>query len=202
MSNVFPARNLPVPATAWAREIENRVVSGERSETALTQKVDNGLRATGGQLSAMSAQLDSIITQQAEMSAVLARLSNAGEVVEASSGTGSSGTGWYANPPSVSAISLSGKFEVSVFGTSAGAMSFYSFSATGFLRSRIQGDSQTARLSRVSGAGGASTAMTVYGSWVVAAGTPGTSVEFTAQALGTTSYSETVALKIQVRPVL
>lgn len=209
-SFVFPPRNLPGLAENWGRAVESQVNILDKEITQVSQTVDNGLRATAGQLSVIATQLDTLTqqqlvlqSQQAEIQNTIQRLSNAGVVVENSSGTGSSGTGWYLNPPSVTAASLSGKFEVSIFGTATGAMSYYSFSCPGFVRTRIEGSSLTARTSRISGAGGASTELTVYGSWIVTpTGSPGDAITFTAEALGTTSFSNTVALKIQVRPVL
>lgn len=192
---VYPPRALPGISDNWGRTVESRIQSGERSEQQLSQTVNNGLRAQGGQLAVIADQVD-------VMSGTLARLANAGEVSENVATTVSNGDVWYESPPSVTMSSLSGRFEVSVFGTSAGAMSFYSFTAPGYPLSRITGSGAN-ESERVSGAGGASSAFTVFGSWIVTpTATPGTSVTFTAQARGTTQYSSTTSLKIRVRPVL
>lgn len=166
------------------------------------QTVNNSLRATSGQLETIAGNIDTIVRQQGEILNTLDRLANAGEVQENIAVGVSEGVVWYENPPSVTMSSLSGRFEVSIFGTSAGAMSFYSFTAPGYPLSRITG-SGASESERVSGAGGASSAFTVYGSWIVTpSAETGTPVTFTAQARGTTQYSSTTSLKIRVRPVL
>lgn len=60
MADVFPARNLPGLAEDWGRHIEKRVVEGENSDQQLSQKVDNGLRATAGQLAVLAGQIDEL----------------------------------------------------------------------------------------------------------------------------------------------
>lgn len=199
---MYPSRDLPGRAEEWGRAVEGRQRVAEQDAEQLRQKVDNGLRATAGQLETISQTLNQVVEQQGTIQATLDRLANAGEVSENVATTVSNGDVWYPSPPSVTMSSLSGRFEVSIFGTSTGAMSFYSFTAPGYPLSRITGSGAN-ESERVSGAGGASSAFTVYGSWIVtptsAVGDP---VTFTAQARGTTAYSSTTSLKIRVRPVL
>lgn len=56
-TDVFPPYNLPDEAIPWGREAQKRIVAGEKSEVQLSQKVDNGLRATAGQLSTLASQV-------------------------------------------------------------------------------------------------------------------------------------------------
>ena len=192
---MFPPRNLPGLSEVWGRSVEGQIQTLDTSLGQLQQSLNNSQRATSG-------QLEVIASQQIGIQETLARLANAGEVQENVTVGDSNGAIWYANPPSVTMASLSGRFEVSVFGTSTGAMSFYSFTAPGYPQSRITGSGAN-ESERVSGAGGASSAFTVFGSWIVTPTTPaGESVTFTAQARGTTQYSSTTSLKIRVRPVL
>lgn len=58
--DVFPPYNLPDEAVPWGREAQKRIIAGENSEVQLTQKVDNGLRATAGQLSSLADQVKEI----------------------------------------------------------------------------------------------------------------------------------------------
>lgn len=67
MVDVFPPRDLPGRAEEWGRQVERRIVSGESSEVQLEQKVDNGLRATGGQLAVLAEQLDLMHDAQREL---------------------------------------------------------------------------------------------------------------------------------------
>lgn len=67
MADVFPPRDLPGRSEEWGRQVENRIEGGEKSEKQLEQKVDNGLRATGGQLAVLSRQLDLLTEQQNEL---------------------------------------------------------------------------------------------------------------------------------------
>lgn len=192
---VFPPRDLPGRAEVWGRAVEGELGITHEDVVQLRQVVTNGLRATSGQLETMAQTLNQVVEQQS-------RLANAGEVSENVATTVSNGDVWYPSPPEVTMSSLSGRFEVSIFGTSTGAMSFYSFTAPGYPLSRITGSGAN-ESERVSGAGGASSAFTVYGSWIVTpTAAPGTPVTFTAQARGTTAYSSTTSLKIRVRPVL
>lgn len=194
-SIVFPPRDLPGRAEVWGRAVEGSIGLNQSDMDQLRQVVTNGLRATSGQLETVS-QAVSTLADTVNL------LANAGEVSENVATTVSNGVAWYPNPPEVTMSSLSGRFEVSIFGTSAGAMSFYSFTAPGYPLSRITGTGAD-ESERVSGAGGASSAFTVFGSWIVTpTATPGTPVTFTAQARGTTQYSSTTSLKIRVRPVL
>lgn len=64
MADVFPPRDLPGRAEEWGRQVERRIESGEASEQQLEQKVDNGLRATGGQLAVLARQIDALTAQQ------------------------------------------------------------------------------------------------------------------------------------------
>lgn len=67
MADVFPPRDLPGRAEEWGRQVERRIENGESSEEQLEQKVDNGLRATGGQLAVLSQQLDRITEAQEDL---------------------------------------------------------------------------------------------------------------------------------------
>lgn len=59
-TDVFPPFNLPNEGVPWARAAQNRIVEGEISETQLAQKVDNGLRATSGQLAVLGSQINEL----------------------------------------------------------------------------------------------------------------------------------------------
>lgn len=186
----------------WGRAVEGELGVTHEEVAQLRQVVTNGLRATSGQLETMAQTLNQVVEQQGTIQSTLDRLAHAGEVSENVATSVSNGVAWYPNPPEVTMSSLSGRFEVSIFGTSAGAMSFYSFTAPGYPLSRITGTGAD-ESERVSGAGGASSAFTVYGSWIVTpSASAGSPVTFTAQARGTTEYSSTTSLKIRVRPVL
>lgn len=67
MADVFPPRDLPGRSEEWGRQVENRIEAGEKSEQQLEQKVDNGLRATGGQLAVLSRQIDALASQQLDL---------------------------------------------------------------------------------------------------------------------------------------
>lgn len=69
--NVFPPRNLPGEAENWGREVENRIEGGEASELQLSQKLDNGLRSTAGQLAVVSSQMTEL-TERLTLANVLA----------------------------------------------------------------------------------------------------------------------------------
>lgn len=60
--DVFPPYNLPDEAVPWGREIQKRVVGAEGSIVQVDQKVDNGLRAVGGQLASLSRQISNVET--------------------------------------------------------------------------------------------------------------------------------------------
>ena len=55
---VYPARNLPGLAEDWGRAVEARDKILDRDFTQLSQSVNNGQRATGGQLAVISEQID------------------------------------------------------------------------------------------------------------------------------------------------
>lgn len=65
---MFPRRNLPGLAEDWGRAIENRIVEGESQNEQTDQRVDNGLRATNGQLAVMSNQVVDLSDQVTELS--------------------------------------------------------------------------------------------------------------------------------------
>lgn len=67
MADVFPPRDLPGRAEEWGRQVERRIEAGESSEQQLDQKVDNGLRATGGQLAVLARQIDAITAAQQDL---------------------------------------------------------------------------------------------------------------------------------------
>lgn len=73
---VYPARDLPGRAEDWGRAVETRDQILDKTLTQLTQKVDNGLRATGGQLAVLSGQIDTLTTQQAEVRSAVTELSS------------------------------------------------------------------------------------------------------------------------------
>lgn len=57
---VYPPRNLPGLAENWGRSAEQRDNILAKDLTQLTQKVDNGQRATGGQLAVLASQIDAL----------------------------------------------------------------------------------------------------------------------------------------------
>lgn len=212
---VLPQPNLNNEAVQWSRELNRRTRDTSRELSRLSQNLLMTNRANAGQMGVIGRQLDQIIAtqealqvqqgqiaaQQAETAQVVERLQDAGRIMSNQSADTVTGAVWYPNPPSVTMSSLSGRFRVSVFGTAAGATSFFSFSAPGYPRDRIVGGSAAAMVSRVSGFGGASSLGTVYGSWIATL-SPGVNHVFTAQALGTTASSTAAGLGIQVEPVL
>lgn len=71
MSNLFvyPPRNLPGRAEDWGRAVEARDAQFEKDLGQAVQKMDNGLRATSGQLAVMAGQIDTLAVQQADLQA-------------------------------------------------------------------------------------------------------------------------------------
>lgn len=59
-TDIFPPFNLPNEGIPWARAAQDRIVQGEVSETQLAQKVDNGLRASSGQLAVLARQINEL----------------------------------------------------------------------------------------------------------------------------------------------
>lgn len=59
-TDVFPPFNLPLEGIPWARAAQDRIIEGEISENQLTQKVDNGLRSTSGQLAVLARQINAL----------------------------------------------------------------------------------------------------------------------------------------------
>lgn len=103
--DVFPPYNLPDEAVPWGREVQKRVIAGEDSEVQLTQKVDNGLRATAGQLSALADQINGL-------SDVINALPVT--ITETSQFTGGGLTGSYTTVASVTIPAPTGKASASV----------------------------------------------------------------------------------------
>lgn len=68
MADVFPPRGLPGRSEEWGRQVENRIEAGEKSEQQLEQKVDNGLRATGGQLAVLARQVSELSSHKTWLS--------------------------------------------------------------------------------------------------------------------------------------
>lgn len=58
--DVYPPRDLPGRADAWGRRVEDVDKSLFDTQVQLDQKVDNGLRATSGQLAVLAKQLDEL----------------------------------------------------------------------------------------------------------------------------------------------
>ena len=73
---VYPPRNLPGRAEDWGRAAEARDNILDKNQTQLTQKVDNGLRATAGQLAVIATQIDTLTNQQATVQSTVSELSN------------------------------------------------------------------------------------------------------------------------------
>lgn len=73
---VYPQRNLPGLAETWGRAVEARDKIQERDLTQLSQKTDNALRATAGQLAVVATQIDTLTTQQAQVDSTVTELSN------------------------------------------------------------------------------------------------------------------------------
>lgn len=90
MSNVLPRRNLPGKADAWGREIEANLKGLDANRVQLEQAVNNGFRATAGQLAVTARQLAVIDRQQAELAG---RVSYAAETDLG--GTANTATGIY-----------------------------------------------------------------------------------------------------------
>lgn len=193
---VYPPRNLPGSAEVWGRSVENRDEILDRKIDVQVQKTDNGLRAVSGQLAALSSQINAL-------QSTTERLVDASQIYTASVGTGwTSGTaGWVSGTPSVTASSLSSKFQVTVTGGAGGGTGFFTFSTTGYPRSRALGSSASAVLERASALGGAGEAGTASRSWVISMPSPGP-YTFTAQAYKTDSYVFIIGLEITVQPVL
>lgn len=67
MTLSLPARNLPGKADPWGRELESRLRADQSSQTTLSQKVDNGLRATSGAIASSSAQAREMYYRQTKV---------------------------------------------------------------------------------------------------------------------------------------
>lgn len=187
-SGIFPRRNLPGEADAWGRHIELRIKDVERDSKILDQTVNNAGRADAGSLAVMSAQIEKLI--------------DAGQVYQSSVGTTWTGvTSWVTPTPSVSASSLSGRFQVSVYGGSAAGTSYFTFAAPGYDRERAKGGTASAINSRVSALGGASTVGSAYRSWVVSLA-PRTVHTFSAEGWCDDAYTSMIGLGITVQPLL
>lgn len=214
---VYPERNLPGRAENWGRAVEARDKILEKDLRQAVQKIDNGLRATGGQLAVIGTQIDllaaqqqvladqqaELSNQQATINSTLARLEDAGKVVVNSVGTSwtSGAAGWVSSPPSVTASSMSKRFRVTVTAGASGGTAFVTFSATGFDRDRALGASPTAIRSRGSALGGASDPGTASRAFIVTM--PGTGpYTFTAQAYRTDEYVSVIGLEIMVESIL
>lgn len=193
---VYPPRNLPGSAEVWGRSVENRDEILDRKIDVQVQKTDNGLRAVSGQLAALSKQIEAL-------QATTEKLIDAGQIYSDSVGTtwSAGSAGWVSSPPSVTASSLSSKFQVTVTGGSSGGMGFFTFSAPGYDRSRALGSSASAVRNRASALGGAGEAGTASRSWVITMPSPGP-YTFTAQGYKTDSYVSIIGLEITVQPVL
>lgn len=207
---VYPQRNLPGRAENWGRAVEARDKILEKDLRQAVQKIDNGLRATGGQLAVIGAQIDLLAAQQqvladqqAAINNTLERLEDAGKVVVNSVGTSwtSGAAGWVSSPPSVTASSLSRRFRVTVTAGASGGTAFVTFSTTGYDRDRALGASPTAIRSRGSALGGASDPGTASRAFIVTM--PSTDpYEFTAQAYRTDEYVSVIGLEIMVESIL
>jgi len=219
---VFPPRSLGGPADNWGRKVEGEILNEGVARVRLEQKTDNALRAISGQLAVSATQLDELTVQQAQLTAqqsdlanqqaelvnqinrlsnVILDLQDAGKVYLVSADGPWNGVGWATGARSVTASSRSRRFRVTVSGTSAGTMSFFSFSTTGYPRDRILGGTAAAARSRVSATGGASVQNTTYGTWVITMPSTG-DYTFTAEAYGTDSFSSSLALNLTVEPLL
>lgn len=73
---VFPPRNLPGNAENWGRAVEQRTNVLDNNQVQLSQKVDNGLRATGGQLAVISSQIELVTAQQTVIGDTVTELSS------------------------------------------------------------------------------------------------------------------------------
>lgn len=126
MADVFPPRDLPGRAEEWGRQVENRIEAGEKSEQQLEQKVDNGLRATGGQLAVLSRQLDAVAAQQEfllSLSTVVYDSFNTMRTVADGN--------WMSSPPSVQITSPSGRVEISFGGSANGGGVVFAYQIVG-----------------------------------------------------------------------
>lgn len=196
----YPPFNLPNEAVKWGRAIQSGQESQAKNLSSLEQTVNNEARNTSGQLEVLSRQIQHLGDLTSNLIQLTDRLANAGEFYSDTSGGFHNGSGWRPSRPSITAMSLSGRFQVTVRGTAAGVMSYFTFSAPGYARDRIIGGTAQAEVDRVSGAGGASTAMTVQGSWI-ASFAPGSEITFYGEAYGTSTNSSNTALFLQVQPL-
>lgn len=73
---VYPARNLPGDADNWGRAVEARDAIQEKSIVQVSQKLDNGLRAVGGQLAVMGTQIDALTSQTVVIGNAVTELSS------------------------------------------------------------------------------------------------------------------------------
>lgn len=72
---VYPPRNLPGRAEDWGRAVEARDKLAAKELTQAVQRMDNGLRATSGQLAVIAEQINTVTAQQEILSAQQATLS-------------------------------------------------------------------------------------------------------------------------------
>lgn len=66
--DVYPPRDLPGRADDWGRRVEGVAEDLYKTQVQLRQTVENGRRATAGQLALLSRQLERISEQQADIS--------------------------------------------------------------------------------------------------------------------------------------
>lgn len=138
-TDVFPPYNLPDAAIPWGREAQKRIIAGENSEVQLTQKVDNGLRATAGQLSALADQINGLSDVVVSLSEVVNALPVT--VTETSQATGGSLTGSFEtiasltipNPPGKTHASVTALGDAAYLDTLTGGLT------TSYMRLRIDG---------------------------------------------------------------
>ncbi len=193
--DVYPPRDLPGRADDWGRRVEGVAEDLYKAQVQLRQTVNNGQRATAGQLALLSRQIDRISESQED-------LRDASMFYEASVGTTWNGvTSWVTGQPSITAQSRSGRFRVSVYGGAASGMGIFTFSAPGYNRERAKGGTAGANLSRVSALGGASVAGSAFRSWVISL-SPNTPHLFTAEGWCDNTYTSIIGMGISVEPML
>lgn len=138
-TDIFPPFNLPNEAIPWGRVVQRRVVEGEISEGQLAQKVDNGLRATSGQLTSLSRQVNSLAEVIQTLSGVIASLPIS--LTESSRTSGGGLSGSWATVASTEIAYPEGKTQASVtaIGNAAYLDTLSSGATSSYLRIVING---------------------------------------------------------------
>lgn len=175
------------------------------SLAAIQKSVRDVQRPTGTEKSRALLQIEDAIAALEDQQRTLA---NASIVVANDTGdtvSSFNSQAWATTRPSVQAMSLSGRFQVTISGGALGGSVFYTFSTTGLSRDRALGGSASALRARVESNGGAQAAFSSSKSFIVSlqAGVPHTFTLEHMSPTATSSYQiQGIGGQIIVQPLL